>query len=689
FLSLFASTQIMEGSDTSPTETAEKIDMSSDVPEDAPPRIQPVEETKVMEDTIGSSGSCHDNEECAERSPVDLLVDGGSKMLVDFPTSVKAIEVPEEESPINVLVEAGKLMTLEDHPDNCEENEHLESGKSSDAVAGSQSVQEPAEVVEEEQEPEDETARQAYRILKRCIDRKKSSAESSPSHSKKENAHPQDPSPNVSDQHNARAVGPPHILEKAISRCEVKVTEANGEMSNALVAGSNWSDFITDDRLLDNIQSSFASPLPVQTHIAALIKSGRDGIVKCDGGLGRSTAVLLPVIDKLLQLVEPGSMRPGRARAIIVVPLNITVIDLYEEATTFVPRGENDHPLIGITLADNHNHYSEGRKIATFGTDLLIVTVDALEKLIASGCVALSETKFLVSDGFQAFQWGPWSTLSKRIHSSNKNSDMQEIVITPHHVSTDEVKNLLSSNFLELVVSTSEMSFARQDFVRVTEGCSRYDFLRDELDKLLEERFGGTFAIFCENSEEAEGLQDYLYRDFRNYRTVLYLPEMRFEERSDIIYQLREGRIDFLATVHSEEKKFDSPIVSIDINLSMHADKEMFRERVKRSNLLKRRDSITIVHWNDEDRIKGALEVLRTLNINCEDLETMLHRIVRARRVREYEKEEEEREQRWRAGEERRRKREEENNRRNRREGEDSGRRDYSNHDNRQYHGGD
>ncbi|MDQ5957974.1 MAG: ATP-dependent helicase DeaD [Patescibacteria group bacterium] len=103
------------------------------------------------------------------------------------------------------------------------------------------------------------------------------------------------------------------------------------EVAEVYIADNNFSDFLVDERLKNNILAKgYVSPTPIQDKIIPHILQGSDVVGIANTGTGKTAAFAIPLLDKIL--------RDPKEKVLIMAPTRELAIQIETELKSFATR---------------------------------------------------------------------------------------------------------------------------------------------------------------------------------------------------------------------------------------------------------------------------------------------------------------------------------------------------------------
>lgn len=153
-----------------------------------------------------------------------------------------------------------------------------------------------------------------------------------------------------------------------------------------------FTDFHFEPDLMEAIAAAgYETPTPVQAQVIPLILSGKDIIASAQTGTGKTAAFLLPIINRLLQHRNEGSVN-----ALIVVPtreLAVQTAQHLEGMCYFTPLSS-----IAVYGGTDGQDFVAEKKALQLGADIVVCTPGRMIAHLNMGYVSTKQLQFLVLD---------------------------------------------------------------------------------------------------------------------------------------------------------------------------------------------------------------------------------------------------------------------------------------------------
>lgn len=152
-----------------------------------------------------------------------------------------------------------------------------------------------------------------------------------------------------------------------------------------------FSSFGLSAALLRGVEE-FPSPTPVQSAAIPVVLTGGDVLVTAETGSGKTTAYVLPLLERWLSIAGE---RPRRTFALILVPtreLAVQVREVVQHCSTHLPHRIKVVSAVGGVSINPQMMALRG------GADIIVATPGRLLDLVDHNAVKLSEVKTLVLD---------------------------------------------------------------------------------------------------------------------------------------------------------------------------------------------------------------------------------------------------------------------------------------------------
>lgn len=242
------------------------------------------------------------------------------------------------------------------------------------------------------------------------------------------------------------------------------------EVAEVYIADNNFSDFLVDERLKNNILAKgYVSPTPIQDKIIPHILQGSDVVGIANTGTGKTAAFAIPLLDKIL--------RNPKEKVLIMAPTRELAIQIETELKSFATR-------LGVHSVVCVGGAPIGRQIADLRhpNQFVIGTPGRLKDLIERRVLNLSGFATVVLDeADRMLDMGFINDMRYIIGLMQKERHTLFFSATLSHEIEKLIQDFLK-NPVRISVKTQDTSKdVHQDIVRIRAGENKIDVLHNLL----------------------------------------------------------------------------------------------------------------------------------------------------------------------------------------------------------------
>jgi ATP-dependent RNA helicase RhlE len=140
-------------------------------------------------------------------------------------------------------------------------------------------------------------------------------------------------------------------------------------------------------------QQGYTEPTPVQAESIPLILDGRDLLAGAQTGTGKTAAFVLPILQRLTQSADAGSISRRRVRALVLTPTRELCLQVEESVRTY----GRQRPVSSTAIYGGVDYDKQVRKLLQ-GAQLVVATPGRLLDHTRQRTVDLSGVEVLVLD---------------------------------------------------------------------------------------------------------------------------------------------------------------------------------------------------------------------------------------------------------------------------------------------------
>jgi len=338
------------------------------------------------------------------------------------------------------------------------------------------------------------------------------------------------------------------------------------EAETKYVPKNKFSDFQVNHQLKANIsRHGYIDPMPIQDQAIPHILMGRDFVGIANTGTGKTAAMLIPLIDKIL--------RNRTEKVIIITPTRELAFQIEDEFREFAKN-------LGVWSVVCVGGMNIGRQIAQLKRrpNFVIGTPGRLQDLIKRKLLDLSGFRNVVLDEVdRMFDMGFQQEIQRMLgHLPKERQSMFFSATIP-----DTIKSLISAHLREPVtisVKTGETADnIDQDVVRTNGYSHKIEVLHDLLNK---EEFNKVL-IFGKTKMGVEKLSRNLYE--RGFKAESIHGDKNQHKRQKALNLFKMNRVDILVATDVAARGLDIPDVSHVINFDLPNTYEDYIHRIGRT----------------------------------------------------------------------------------------------------------
>ncbi len=370
---------------------------------------------------------------------------------------------------------------------------------------------------------------------------------------------------------------------------------------------ATFYDFDLDEDVMEAItMMGYSEPTPVQEAVIPLILENHDLIACAQTGTGKTAAFLLPLIHKIMQLKEDGSVN-----TIIISPTRELAQQIDQQMQGFAYFAKvSSIAVYGGTAGSD---WDQEKKALSKGADIIIATPGRLKSHLIHNYARLENLQHLVLDeadrmldmGFVDDIRQIISKLpAKRqtlLFSATMPNDIRKLA---HEILHDPREiNLAMSKPVEGVLQAAYVLSETQKLPLVTHLLKYKD-----LDRIL---------VFASTKADVKDLHRSLRKAGLDANAIH--SDLAQPEREDVLNKFKAGQVSILVATDVVSRGIDVQNIDLVINYNVPSDAEDYVHRIGRTARAKS-SGVAITLVNREDQIKmGRIEkLIETQVYKCE-----------------------------------------------------------------------
>ena len=316
--------------------------------------------------------------------------------------------------------------------------------------------------------------------------------------------------------------------------------------------------------------SGYENATPVQAQVIPLILQGKDIIASAQTGTGKTAAFLLPIVNKLLQ-----SINPDTVNALVVVPTRELAVQIAQnlEGLSYFTNVSS----IAVYGGSDGSSFSTEKQALSRGADVVICTPGRMIAHLNMGYVKLSGLQFLVLDeADRMLDMGFFDDLMKIISFLPlKRQNLLFSATMPVKIRDLARKILQDPAEINIAISKPPAKIVQQAYVV-------YETQKIPLVKwLLRSSSSKSTLVFCSKKHNVKQLTAELRRSKFNVNEIH--SDLEQSAREDVLLQFKSRRLPILIATDILSRGIDIDNIEMVINYDVPNDGEDYVHRIGRT----------------------------------------------------------------------------------------------------------
>ena len=358
-------------------------------------------------------------------------------------------------------------------------------------------------------------------------------------------------------------------------------------------------------------EKGIVSPTPIQLMSIEHIGSGLSGnssiFLGGPTGTGKTLAFALPIIDQLKKMERKIGNRaclPNRPLLIILSPSRELVTQTYSVFNELA-----HHCKLKIEKIESGSNWSRKVKYLSEGVDVLVTTINKLERLIKERKVFLSDLKYLVIDEADVFiESGEAEKLTSLSKKVSREEEAKVVQIFVSATLTPKLKTFLDTLFIgqtKLLLTNdlhTNLSHVSHFFVHIAEN-NRLLLLESEINKFQK---NNRILIFC-NSVSSVRAVDYFLKERIEGVTSLH-SDLPVRLREEVHSQFKENKKRILISSDLSARGLDFENLNVVINFDFPKNANDYLHRAGRTGRAQKKGKVISLYSNKDIKLVEALQ---------------------------------------------------------------------------------
>ncbi|MFZ2663816.1 MAG: DEAD/DEAH box helicase [Patescibacteria group bacterium] len=354
-------------------------------------------------------------------------------------------------------------------------------------------------------------------------------------------------------------------LMRVVERDGVKNTE--GSLSNVSTeeTSNSFEDFGVSKQILTNIKArGYTKPTPIQDKAIPVITSGKDLIGNANTGTGKTSAFLIPLIDKVF--------KNKNEKVLIITPTRELAVQIYDEFRS-LSTGMGIYTATCIGGANMRKQISELRKTPNF----VIGTPGRLKDLIKHNFLNLSKFNNVVLDEADLMVDIGFVTEIKYFISLLPQKRQSFFFSATFPAKVEDIIRSFVKNPVKINVKNRDTAENVEQIVVRTNGQKKIEVL----DRTLKQSGFDKVLIFGRTKHGVQDLSNELIS--RGFKAGAIHGNKRQSQRLQILNKFKKNEIDILLATDVASRGLDIDNVSHVINYDMPESYENYIHRIGRT----------------------------------------------------------------------------------------------------------
>lgn len=361
---------------------------------------------------------------------------------------------------------------------------------------------------------------------------------------------------------------------------------------------TTFYDLNLDDRVLDAISMmGYEEPTPVQEQVIPLILEDQDLIACAQTGTGKTAAFLLPLIDKILQIPDTGSVN-----TIIILPTRELAQQIDQQLQGFAYfAGVSSIAVYG---GNTGSDWEQEKRALSQGADIIIATPGRLKSHLVHNYARLEHLRHLVLDE------------ADRMLDMGFIDDIRQIIgRLPQERQTllfsATMPNDIRKLAREILREPKEVNLALS---KPAEGVLQAAYVLHESQKLplvvklLKDKDLPRILVFASTKADVKSLHKALQKE--GFSANAIHSDLSQPEREEALNKFKSGAVPLLVATDIVSRGIDVQDIDLVINYNVPSDAEDYVHRIGRTARAKSSGvAITLVNKEDMFRM-GKIEKL-------------------------------------------------------------------------------
>ncbi len=361
---------------------------------------------------------------------------------------------------------------------------------------------------------------------------------------------------------------------------------------------ATFFDFNLDDGVMEAItMMGYTDPTPVQEAVIPLIIDNNDLIACAQTGTGKTAAFLLPLIHKIMQTPDDGSVN-----TIIISPTRELAQQIDQQMQGFAYfAGVSSIAIYGGNAGSD---FDQEKKALSKGADIIIATPGRLKSHLIHSYARLENLQHLVLDeADRMLDMGFIDDIRQIISKLPK--ERQTLLFSA--TMPNDIRKLAR----EILHDPKEINLAMS---KPAEGVLQAAYVLHETQKLplvvhlLKNKDLPRILVFASTKADVKSLHKALRKEGLDANAIH--SDLSQPEREDVLNKFKAGQVPILVATDVVSRGIDVQNIDLVINYNVPGDAEDYVHRIGRTARAKS-SGVAITLVNNEDMIRmGRIEKL-------------------------------------------------------------------------------
>lgn len=334
-----------------------------------------------------------------------------------------------------------------------------------------------------------------------------------------------------------------------------------------------FKEFITSREILDTLEEmGYTSPTPIQAKAIPEIKKGSDLRASAPTGTGKTAAILLPLMERLL---TPSPIKGMGPRVLILVPTRELAMQVAQEAAKYAKKLSKVKTICIFGGAPFPPQYKDLSK----PHEILVATPGRLMDHMERGRINFSRLEaFILDEADRMLDMGFIDAVEEIAKATPANRQTLLFSATMKGAVLNLSKRLLKDPVeISVVAEFAKHDLINQKLHRVDDITHKYRLL----DHLLADEAISQAIVFTSTKHQADQLADKLARG--GVKSAVLHGGLKQSQRTRTITRIRKGEVRVLVATDVAARGIDVPAISHVINFDLPNNAEDYVHRIGRT----------------------------------------------------------------------------------------------------------